>query len=189
MKRTIFVLLVLIILLPACGPIPTPRPTPDIPATTSAMSGTIVAGTLTALPTATSISTETPLPPTETPTTLPQPTGTATPTETTTPIPLEGQFSPAGVGGGVPIGTFRIENNTKEKVNVSINGVTKPGDKPVYYSYSAVTSSFNFDILWGDYQYVVYIGTKKMMSGAFIIRNDDKTTMRIYMDKVVVVGP
>jgi len=185
--KQILIALCSIALLAACGPAPTPEPTVDVNATISAMSGTMVAGTLTAQPTATVIPTDTftptPPPPTETPI----PSETPTPTETVTPQIFAGCFAPVGVGH-ISKGVFRIENNTKETLRVYLNGVSFSGDKTVNCSY-IVTTSFNTELIFANYDYSVQIGTRKTIYGNFIIVNDDKTTMRVFDNKVVVVGP
>jgi hypothetical protein len=185
MKRILIPLLLIVALLAACGPAPTPQPTVDVNATISAISETMVAGTLTAQPTATPLPTDTPtpIPPTDTPT----PTATLTPTETVTPQAFVGCFAPAGVGN-VSNSTFRIENNTKQTLRVYMNGVSPSGNYSVNCSY-VVTASFNTEIIFGDYEYSVQIGDKRTIGGKFKITGSDKTTMRIYDNKVVVVGP
>jgi len=185
-------LLTLLALLTACAPASTPEPTVDVPATIEALSLTMIAGTLTAQPTATpQPPTATPEPPTATPV---PPTETSTPTPepsaTLTPEPFFGTLDPAGTEN-TPKGLFRIENNTGESfLIININGMTHEGNpKPIYYAIQMTNTVYLFDIPWGDYSYSVQIGTKKTISGSFIIRNKDKTTMRVSMDKVVVVGP
>jgi hypothetical protein len=189
MKRLLFATLVIALLLPACGPVPTPVPTPDIPATTQAMTNEIVASTLTAMPTATAtaIPTQTSLPPTATATFTPEPTGTSTPTETATSIPFQGTLAPAGLDGTLPVKKFLVENNSSKTVKLFITGVSSPGDKPLYYEYE-ITGSFAFDIVWGSFQYLVYVGNRQF-SGSFRINNYDKTVMHVYTNKVVVTGP
>jgi hypothetical protein len=184
MKRILIVSLLISALLTACAA-PTPQPTPDIDATVRAISGTMVASTLTAQPTTTPLPTDTPtLPP---PTGTPTPTATFLPTETMTSQAFVGCFAPAG-SNNIPVGTFRIENNTKETLRVYLNGVSFSGDKTVNCSY-IVTLSFNIEIIFANYDYSVQIGTKRTIEGSFMINNDDKTTMRVYDNKVVVVGP
>jgi hypothetical protein len=170
MKRTFLIVIALILTLTACGQ--------------GAISATMVATTLTALPTLTN----TPLP-TETPT-LPPATETPTPTvtATSTSIPFQGTLAPAGLGGTLPVKKFLIANNTSETLHVSIYGVSMPGEKPLYYEYD-VTGAFSFDIVWGSFQYTVQVGTKKIFTGNFKINNYDKTVMRVYMTKVVITGP
>lgn len=192
MKRFCCTAMLVLFLLTACGTAATPAPTVDVAATVSSLSGTMVAGTLTAQPTATfnptatmtvtetETVTPTPAPPTETP---------VIPTETLTPTPFFGTLSPLDTSGD-PQGYFLIENNTGQpEIIVNIYGSTYLGNpKPVYIAYK-VTKSFLFQIPWGDYQYTVQVGTKKIFTGSVGIRNKDKTTMRVTMTKVVVVGP
>jgi hypothetical protein len=145
----------------------------------------MVAGTLTAQPTATTLPTGTPTSPP--PTDTPAPTATLTPTITATSVPLVGCFAPAGVGN-ITVGVFRFENNTKETVQVYLNGVSLSGDKTVNCSYT-VKTSYNVEIIFGHYDYSVQIGQKRTIDGKFTITNSDKTTMHIYDKKVVVTGP
>jgi hypothetical protein len=147
----------------------------------------MVAATLTAFPTvtATSIPSQTPLPPTETP---PLPTDTPTPTETATPIPFEGTLASSDTSN-LPFGYYLIENNTEFSANVSINGFTEPGSKSIMISYDVPAKGNRpFTIPYGTYHYIVYVGNK-YFDGDFRINNKDKTTMRISLKKVVVVGP
>ncbi len=194
MKRILFSTL-LVLLLSACGPAATPEPTADIAATLNAISGTMVAGTLTARPTATALPTatasETPtIPAIETAT----PVATATetplpPTETLTPTPWIGTLDPLGAANG-RTGTFLIENNSGEpEIIVSFYGMTSGGNsKPLYLAYR-VQRRFVFEMPWGSYNYTVAIGDRKTFTGTVGINNWDKTTMRVSMQKIVVVGP
>jgi hypothetical protein len=193
-------------ILAACGPAPTPIATPDLYATLSALSGTMVAGTLTAQPTNTSIPTNTALP-TETATFAPTETATLDPSlPTWTPNPLDiATIDPSNLGAPTPtvfVGTFapgdltglptailRVENLTGEKeIIVILNGVTKPREVPVYLSYK-VTGALNITIYTGSWQYQVEIPNKRYLSGAFRQTNKDKTTMRVYLQKINVFGP
>jgi hypothetical protein len=189
MKRLLLIL-TLLALLSACAPAQTPQPTLDVAATIESLSGTMTAGTLTALPTATTQPSSTPELPTAT-LTLPTETSTPTlePTATLTPEPFFGTLDPLGAGD-YKTGLFLIENNSGEAfIIVNISGTTNQGNpKPWYYT-DKITSTTLFNIPWGDYSYSVQIGTKKTLSGSFIIRNKDKTTMRVSKDKVIVVGP
>lgn len=191
MKKILLVLLLISTFLAACAPATPPAPTPDVNATVESLSATMVAGTLTAMPTNTVIPTETPIPlPTDTPTPLitdtPIPTNTAVPTITMTPEAFVGCFAPAGTGN-IRLGIIRFENNTKSTAEVYLHGVSLSGNKVVDCSYT-VDASFNTQIIFGNYAYTVIIGNKRF-SGSFPLVNDDKTTMRIYDKKVVVVGP
>lgn len=188
MKQILPVLLLMSAFLAACGPTATPEPTVDLNATINAMSMTMAAGTLTAQPTNTPLPTGTPtLTPLPTPTGTPFPTLTFTPTITPTVQVYEGCFAPAGVGN-TPTGLFRMENNTKEELRVNLNGVSFNGNVAVNCAY-IVNLSYNVEIIWANYNYHVQIGNKRTISGTFMINNSDKTTMRVYDKKVVVVGP
>lgn len=191
MRKLLTILLAISIFLTGCSLGATPEPTPDMQATVDVLMGTSVAATLTAQPTDTPVptSTDTPLP-TDTPepiiTDTPQPTETPIPTQTLTSVPFVGCFAPAGTGN-IDLGVFRMENNTKGTVQVYLNGVSFSGNRTVNCSY-AVDLSFNIEIIFAKYDYIVMVGNRTI-TGSFIINNTDKTTMRIFDKKVVVVGP
>ena len=191
-------IIILLAILAGCGPAPTPTPTPDLNATMSALSGTMVAGTLTAQPTNTLL-------PTETATPLPTETATLPPTETPDPSMPVATLDTSLPGGPTPTlftGTFvpgdltgletailRVENLSGVKeIIVTITGVTRPREIPVYLSYK-VTGALNFNIYMGSWQYKVEIPNKRFITGAFKQTNKDKTTMKVYLQKVVVLGP
>lgn len=191
MKRLVFLFVLMSLLVACTGTAQTPVLTVDVNATIAALSGTMMAGTLTAQPTHTPTATAT-FTPEPTATFTPEPTATLTlePTATWTPIPFFGTLDPLGAGGNVKTGLFRIENNSGEpEIIVTLNGSTLEGNpRPIYMAYK-VTTVFLFDIPWGKYNYVVQIGSKKMHTGQFTINNYDKTTMRVTLQKVVIVGP
>jgi hypothetical protein len=149
----------------------------------------MLAGTLTAQPSATPSFTSSPQPtptvqPTET-TTL-EPTISPTPSRTAT--PWSGHFSP-GDTEGLPTGLLRIENNSGvSEIIVTLNGITLTREQPVYYSYK-VTGSLNLNIYWARYQYIVQIPGKRVLTGTFGQASKDKTTMRVNLTQVVIVGP
>lgn len=191
MKKLLTALLSISIFLTGCSMGATPEPTVDI----NAMMSTSVAATLTALPTNTPPPTDTPAPtatpaPTETPEPIisntPAPTETSIPTQTLTPEAFVGCFAPAGTAN-IRQGVFRFENDTKTSAEVYLHGVSLNGDKTVDCSYT-VTASFNTEIIFGNYDYMVVVGNRTM-TGSFIIVNDDKTTMRIFDKKVAIQGP
>ena len=214
MKKTSLLLIVMLLMLSACGPAPVATATPDIPGTAVAAAGTVAAATLAALPSATLAPSDTPLPaPTETsvPTDAATPTDAAAPTEAATSEPTaaaaltptiaapaqpgvasptvwEGTLSP-GNTDGLPTGLLRIQNNTGVKeIIVTLSGVTMTREKLVYYSYK-VTGSLNITILWARYKYVILIPGKKTYTGTFGQNSKDKTLMKIDLTKVVIVGP
>ena len=188
MKQTLIILLLMTALLAACGPAPTPTPTVDINATLSSMSGTMVAGTLTAQPTLTPLPTKTPHP-TATPTLLATPAPTATPTPTITPT------GAAFVGCFAPTGTtsltapFKVENMTTKTVSVFINGTTRDGDHTISCSYDLLkNTSVIFTLWWGNYKYWVQIPGRGTLDGSFWINDSDKATMQI-TTKGIKIGP
>jgi hypothetical protein len=191
-------LLVLIMLFSACAPASTPAPTPDINATVEALTKRIVSETLTAQPSPTLIPTSTTLP-TDTPTLVPTSTVTpelapasATPdqslTGNATATPWTGTFDP-GNTDGLPDAFFRIDNLSGVKgVIVTLNGITLSRDQPVYYAYK-VDGSQVTTIKWANYKYVVQIPNKRIFTGSVTINSKDKTTMSVYLTKLVIVGP
>jgi hypothetical protein len=203
MKR-ILLSLVILTLLTACGPTPTPSPTVDVVATAKSVSATMAAATLTAQPTATPLPTNTPVP---TATFTPEPTFTPLPSDTpgisidiptqTPSAPVQGTSSSPGsvfqgtlvVGSGndQQTGLFRIENETEETITVTIYGKTKKEN--TYYISYLIERVFLFNIPWGSYNYTVQIGNKKTFAGSFGIGNKDKTTMIVSMQKVKILGP
>lgn len=207
MKRSGLLLIVMIMMLSACGPAPVATATPDIPGTAVAAAGTVAAATLAALPSATSAPTDIPLP---TPTEIIVPTDTLSPAEPATSEPtsaveLTPTIEPTQIGmasatawvgtlapgntEGLPTGLLRIENNTGVKeIIVTLSGVTMTRNQLVYYSYK-VNGAFNLTILWARYKYVILIPGKKTFTGTFGQNSKDKTLMRIDLNKVVIVGP
>ncbi len=179
-------------LLTACsGQAQTPAPTVDVNATKAALAGTMMAGTLTAQPTQTPLPTSTFTPePAATFTITPTPTETLTPTPTATLPPFYGEFTPAGLPAGVRRGYILFENETNIRpVYLNIQGTAEQQEKPVYYRYTFEGRQHRYDIPFGTYDYVIFLGEKKMFSGSVRINNFDKTTFFIRDNKVVIVGP
>lgn len=200
MKRFSF-FIVLVILLTACGPTPTPAPTPNLAATAAILSGTMVAGTLTAQPTNTLAPTATPLP-TATPTLAP--TETATPAASPTLDPLAppptldpALATPTVFVGQVTSGNFEgltqailhVENWTGVKeIIVTINGTTIPREQALYLSYK-VTGSYNISLYTGRWQIRVEIPGKRFLETGYVQGSKDKTTLKVYLNKLVLTGP
>ena len=185
-KMTIW-LGVMVLLLAACGPAPTPAPTLDLPATMKSISETMVAGTLTAQPTNT-------LPPTDTATpTIPPPTDTPIATETAiltaTPTWQTQNDCYAPTGTISLVAPFKIENFTKSTVTVFINGTTQNGGHPINCSYDVAKSgSILFTIWFGKYTYWVEVPSKKIYQGSFWVNDGDKATMQV-KDNGIKIGP
>ena len=193
MKKIIIWIILLSFLLAACAPAvtPEPTPTPDIMGTTEALANEMVSGTLTAMPTNTSLPSETPLP-TETPlpSETPTPAETATPTAAPTLPPFYGEFAPAGLPAGVDKGYILFQNETKIKpIHLNIQGTTTQGEKPYYYVWTFHESQHRWDLPFGTYDYVIFVGDKKTFYGSFRVSNWDKTTFFIRDNKVVIAGP
>lgn len=198
MKKT-GLLIVFALVLSACGQAPTPMATPNIQQTIEVVSSTMIAETLTAQPTPSTVPSNTPEPsatptilPTETPT--PDPASITLVSPTTDPVngptetPWSGTLSP-GNTDGLPKGFLRIENNTGVKeITISMTGITLTREQPIYLAYK-VTGALNLVILWAHYDYVIQVPGKIIFKGKFTQNNKDKTTIRVLPNKVVIVGP
>jgi len=192
MKKVIFLTLILSLALSSCSAISsvfaTPTITPDVPATALAAAQIAVAETLTAMPT------NTPVPPTETPvptaTLAPTNTPEPTPTATSTMYPWFVFFAPNPDRlDGLPQGGLRIENHTGEpSIIVTLIGTTAKREQPVYYRYEVPTNTV-ITVFWGSYDITVEVGTKKTLFASYAQQSKDKTTMSVYLNKVVIVGP
>lgn len=123
MKKSIFVLVAVAVLLTACGPQGTPTLAPaEVEGTAVAAAWTMVAATQQAIPTAT------PLPPTETPSPTPLPTFTPLPLPTLELVaPTATQKAvgtcegPLNVAEAGPQSSVRFENETGGKVTLSLH--------------------------------------------------------------------
>lgn|GEM_PF-2841935 len=188
---------IMIFIFTACGQAPIPSPTPDQNATVAALSATMMTATLAAQPTATIVPTSTSLP-SETPTQAPTETATPdlSPTETPAPTltaepsvtPWTGVFEP-GNSDGLPQGLLRIENLTGvNEITITLNGITLSRDQPVYYAYK-VNRALNIYVKWANYTYSIQVPGKKTYTGKLGIANKDKTTISIYLQKLVITGP
>lgn len=191
MKRFLLIATLLALLTACGGQAQTPAPTVDVQATISSLSGTMTAGTLTAQPTETPLPTSTFTPePTATFTITPEPTATFTPEPTATLPPFYGEFIPAGLPAGVNKGYILFENETKiSPVHLNIHGTTAQGERPYYYKWTFDTRQHRHYLPFGTYDYVIFLGDKKIFSGSVRINNSDKTTFFIKDDKVVIAGP
>ncbi len=191
MKRFFLILILLTVLTACSSQAQSPAPTVDVNATIAALSGTMMAGTLTAQPTETPLPTSTFTPqPTATFTLTPTLTETLTPTPTATLPPFYGEFVPAGLPNGVNRGLVLFENETQIRpVHLNIQGTTAQGEKPYYYRWTFDESRHKYDLPFGTYDYVIFLGEKKIFSGSVRIYNFDKTTFFIREDKVVIAGP
>jgi hypothetical protein len=192
MKKLINWGLLLAFTLSACAPAAAPVPTVDTQATIEALAMEIVASTLTAMPTETPLPTETSTPtdtplPTETPTETPTPEPTITPT-----MPVfYGEFAPAGLPQGVNRGYLLFQNDSKiNPIHLNFHGTTDQGERPYYYKWTFEGRQHRWDIPFGTYNYVIYVGDRRMHSGTVRINNSDKTTFFIREEnKLNIAGP
>jgi hypothetical protein len=197
--KQILTMIFLALMLASCAPAATPAPL-DLQATVENLSATIVAGTLTAMPTAAASST--PIPPTETPspteTMILTETATISPEEaatgtqavaqlTASATPLQGTFAPGGVSGKT-MKILVIENLADKTAKITLTGTTDPTGNYVYYEYEVSNVLSLNDVHWGYYHFVVIVGNQTF-SGDFRIQNYDKIVIKIYNNKVAVVGP
>jgi hypothetical protein len=155
-KHRIFWLATLLSLLSACAsavPLsPTPEP-PDLNATVAAMAETIVAGTISALPTATLFPTNTPLPsPTQTPAI------TATITPTTQPTTASRPWACAPDGRSMAMMEFR--NDSSQTVFAVLSSPTCYREFTIDVGYSVV-QTVPIDV----YSYYGYIGSDTGFGG------------------------
>ncbi|MGC1376542.1 MAG: hypothetical protein WA821_09970 [Anaerolineales bacterium] len=171
MKHTLLIGLLIAALLTACGVAPAPRPTVDIP--TSPATPTISpTGTVTPSPTLTA-----------TPTKTPKPTRTPKPTKTRMPKDVIGCFAPGGTSG--PTAPFKLESHTNKKAMVFINGVSRNGNDTIYCTQLVKQGIPVFlTLMWGDYTYMVQVGSKTTLRGSFFINDTDKATMQIFDNKI-----
>ncbi len=188
MKKLLIYALLFVFAISACAPaVATPTVEPvNVDATIAAHAAEYVAGTLTAMPTNTPLPTETPTSTPE-PTFTPEPTATETATVTPTVALFIGSLESSDTSG-LPKGLFVIFNEAKSPAVVTIQGVTQPGEKAVYYSW-LVEKIFKFDIPFGSYTYYINVSDKKIFTGSFRINNYDKTEMHILLTKVNILGP
>lgn len=192
MKKFVYAIFLLTFGLAACAPAAEPVPTVDIQATAGAMAQEIVAGTLTAMPTATATATEPPIP-TETPVPSETPTETPSPEPTITPAVqiLYGEFAPAGLPDGINRGYVLFENESKiNPIYLNFQGTTAQGELPYYYTFRFEGRQHRWDLPFGTYNYVIYVGEKRMHSGTVGIANYDKTTFFIREEnRLNIAGP
>lgn len=202
MKRFSIPIILLALLLGACGaePVPTVNPE-DIQNTAVAAAFTMVAQTQAAIPTAT------PIPPTETPTETPLPTETpvslptleVTLTPTAAPVSNEGGVDPCQTRVLSPSRgrstIIRVVNTTKVAITVSmyLNETAAHGE----CGYRGFTLSKNNDIVFTDLVQGCYNlwawsddpNGKFSSSGSGCINNPDKWTFEVRADTIKFTGP
>jgi hypothetical protein len=205
MKRfsTITVIIVITLIISACGaePVPTVNPV-DVQNTAVAAAFTMVAQTQAAIPTATLP------PPTETPTQTPMATNTPLQSPTAIGVISSPTTAPAANTGGDPCATrvlsgdlkgkqtiIRIWNTTKAPITVSLylNETAAHGE----CGYRSYTLPKNGDVVIRDLVYGCYNlwawsdaqGNKFNSSGGGCINNPDKWTFEVNTATVKFVGP
>lgn len=195
MKRLIFISMVAVLLLAACGPEPTP--TPDVVGTAMAMALTMGAQTQAAIPTAT------PVPPTETPTETPPPTSTPVPLPTqpvsASPVaPTSSNTDPCnGPMSNEPTGpkfTAAIKNETKASANISLWLAKTPFGECGYRGFSVgKNDTITVTLPQGCYYAYAWVNDPKNPStaqgGPLCANNSDKWTFVIRAEIVILNPP
>jgi hypothetical protein len=193
MLKKIFPIVVLLaIVLTACGPQGTPTPSPEeVQGTAEAAAWTMVAMTQEAIPT------NTPVPPTETPSPTPLPTFTALPEPTleliiptATQVAASGGsdncLKPLNMGEAGPTSPVRIENTTGGNIRVSLNLQNNPFGQcgALYYEYAKNAKSV-VNLPRGDWWAWIWInvgGKESTASCSFTIRVSDFDMQRLIVE-------
>jgi hypothetical protein len=182
MKRVFFIAFFAMISLSACGPAATVQPTADPKLTAEALVGTIVAQTMQAIPTNTSI------PPTDTPTPV-------LPTETSMPVPpsetATAQATATATGSGPTATPLQYGPNF---VRLRLFNYSTKGCYWIQFAgaetYStSVCSSSELYLRKGSYAYVIYFGLERTFEGGISIVHKDPHTLEVYDDKVKFIKP
>lgn len=207
MKKIIFAVAV-IFLIGACLPLtPAPNPVPnvDVAGTNAAIVQTSVAQTLTALPTATSVPPSATLVTSDTPSLTPTTvaitdtavTGTfamATSTNVSGTPPTSvatGQVTPTWTLAVrtygtlpplVPFGHITLINRARAEAYISLHVDLDGSNTVIEYP---VSGTINIQAPLGFYQYVAWVGGRKMV-GEFRLRSNDDLTIILYRDRIVV---
>lgn len=206
MKRTLFFVAVLALLLAACAPQSTPTIDPaQVQASAVAAANTMVALTQAAIPTAT------PIPPTPIPTDTPVPSPTPMPLPTlanqTQPTPPSSGGSagnpcqsPLDVAASGPKTTLLIRNNTKGLVTITIGISTKNAfGQCGYLSWSNIPKGDSIRVEVPQtgpgpcYWAYAWINDPKktatVSGGGYCMNNADKWTMDIGYDLIKLTPP
>lgn len=174
MNRIPLILLVLGLLLSACGPKAAPTMSMvDIQNTAIVMAFTMAAETIQAIPTAT------PIPPTETPTETPLPTATLplmliTPSPTMVRVASTSTTSSSGcqplVNWEGKTAKLQLKTDTKQQVKLSLTAYAPSGDC-LGYLYYTFKSPMTVSVPLGNYSAFAWIEGKKpfQASGGFTI--------------------
>ena len=118
--------------------------------------------------------------------TLPILTGTSDLIMTPNMKGFTGCLAPNGLG--THTAPFKIENFGKTKSTVFIKGTSKNGNYTI--SCQAVVKQglpVTFELIWGNYVYIVQRGSTTSR-GSFFINQSDKATMQVLKDKIRI-GP
>lgn len=200
LKSNLFVIIVLGLLLTACGAEAAPTVSPEqIQASAAVMASTMSAETQAAMPTPTStpLPTETPLPPTETPTLVPT-IEIPSPTTAVTGDPCNGPLfgNPQGADAGKVGTNFMLRNSTKASITISLSLAMNPFGQCGYVSYVIAPNqsvSVVNELPYGCYSAFAFINDPKKPStasgGPACITGPDKTTFTVSADMIKITGP
>lgn len=198
MKRNIFIMIVIALMLSACGPAAV-----DVQASETALVSTMIVGMMSAIP-PTSTLTDTPVPsetsqPTSTLTETPMPTIEISPTPSVDPCsgPLFANPVAASDAGKVDNGaSVFIKNTTKASITVSLYLSKNKFGQCGFVSYVIAPSqsvSVVNELPYGCYSAFAYINDPKKPStasgGPACITGPDKTTFTVSADKIKITGP
>jgi len=115
-------------------------------------------------------------------------TFTATPVSTDGPKPKVSSACAAPNGLGPLTAPFKFENYGKESSTVYLKGISKNGDHPIACQIIVKKGKpVLLTLMYGDYEYTVFRGSTTR-KGTFFINKSDKSTMRIFNDKIQI-GP
>ncbi len=211
MKKTVFAVVV-ILLIGACLPLtpaPNPNPNVDLAGTAEANLKTAVVQTLTAQPTNTftpstdiatpTITSEVAVSPTVTPSPIAAATNTpptptfelitstnlpaTLPADGGTVTPTLGVLTYGTLPPAVPFSHVTLLNRSKTQAYISLQVVTAQGG-PTIIEYP-VRGQVEIDAPTGHYIYVAWVGGRKMV-GEFRLHKDDDLFIILYKDKVVI---
>jgi hypothetical protein len=196
MKTTVYLMILLVFLLGACGPEPEPTMSAaDVQGTAVAAAWTMVAETQAAIPT------DTPIPPTETPSPTPLPTNTlpslglptqafASPTTASNKDECD-KFLPADAAG--PTSPLKIYNETKAPLNLSLYLEKTPFGMCGYRGYSipaknSILINFPQGVIYA-YAWILEPVNTTASGGPWKPNNPDKWSIYIKETSMKMVGP
>ncbi len=184
MRKTLLPLILVALLLAACGPAAPPTPSPaQVEAAMQSVLATAEAGW-----------TATPSPTAEPSATLPPPTASFTAPASVTPAASATNTAPPSATpwpSATPIpqhllrtaAPLKLENNSGQGVSLILDG-------PAYFVVNFSTPLYFIDkVPRGTYTFTAYIGENGPYTGTLHIPNSDQHTLVFHKDKVTIKGP